>query len=81
MVVKEREWQRKLGAENEKFQEMVLNTFDPLGIKKEKGLSPEKKMEIYDMQVKHYDKLFSKSSNNNINGLPDYLDKFVAQDS
>ena len=31
--------------------------------------------------MKHYDKLFQKTSNNNVKGLPDYLDKFIPQDS
>ena len=77
LVVKEREWQNIQKSENEKFEEMVANALDLLGLKKEKELSPEKKMEIYDMQMKHYDKLFQKTSNNNVKGLPDYLDKFI----
>lgn len=81
IVIKEKEWQNKLRSENEKFEEMVANTLDPLGIRKEQAISPEKKMEIYDMQIKHYGKLFHKTSNNNVNGMPDYLDKFMAQDS
>jgi hypothetical protein len=59
---------------------MVDYTFDPLGLRRQNRLSASRQGRVYDMQVSHNARLMEKQSNNNINGVPDYLDSFKPKD-
>ena len=59
-----------------------MQIFDPLSLlsKETSRLTASRQGRVYDIQVAHTARLMQKSSNRQINGLPDYLDSLRYRD-
>ena len=81
-ALQERQTATEKLKEQEQFEDRVVQIFDPLSLlsKETSRLTASRQGRVYDIQVAHTARLMEKSSNRQINGLPDYLDSLRYRD-
>ena len=83
LILQEAKWQQEKLNEYDKFEDRVIQVFDPLSLlsKETSRVTPSRQARIYDMQIQHNMRLMKKQSNNSVRGLPDYLTTFEYKDA